>query len=217
MVKVFRIIAYLNAIRYPVNLFGQALKFMTDLFVSVERLDEFFHLPIETADSEAGLSMLRRSAEVGPDSRQPDLEASVGYSHISGDLVDYGEVVLSDASFSWDFSNLLTAEKDCNGGFTGAEGHSAVAEGDMDGVLVPVDISAEVEMISLTTGRTFELYGLTIRTEPGELIAVIGSTGARATLKTLVYLIWVTGRRWQELISIWTSGRHAVLKWKMRR
>jgi ABC-type multidrug transport system fused ATPase/permease subunit len=47
VVKVFRVIAYLNTLRYPINLFGQALKFMSDLFVSVERLDAYFRLPVQ--------------------------------------------------------------------------------------------------------------------------------------------------------------------------
>lgn len=47
VVKVFRVLAYLNTLRFPMNLFGQAMKFVSDAGVSIVRLNDFFNLPTQ--------------------------------------------------------------------------------------------------------------------------------------------------------------------------
>ena len=44
IVRVFRVIALINILRFPLNLLGQALKQFNDARVSVARLDAFFLL-----------------------------------------------------------------------------------------------------------------------------------------------------------------------------
>ncbi len=45
LVKVFRVLAMINILRFPLNLLGQALKFVQDGLVSCQRLHGFFLLP----------------------------------------------------------------------------------------------------------------------------------------------------------------------------
>ena len=42
---VFRVLSFVNILRFPLNLLGQALKGFTDAFVALERLERFFSLP----------------------------------------------------------------------------------------------------------------------------------------------------------------------------
>ena len=56
LVQVFRVLAMVNVLRFPLNLLGQALKFWQDAAVSCERLNSFFLLPTrrEEAPGEEG-------------------------------------------------------------------------------------------------------------------------------------------------------------------
>lgn len=49
--QVFRVLAFINILRFPLNLLGQALKNFSDAAVSVKRLDRFLLLPVLTTSS----------------------------------------------------------------------------------------------------------------------------------------------------------------------
>jgi ABC-type multidrug transport system fused ATPase/permease subunit len=50
-VDVFRLLAFLNITRFPLNLLGQSLKAFNDGQVSISRLNRFFALPVLTVQS----------------------------------------------------------------------------------------------------------------------------------------------------------------------
>ncbi len=62
VVKLFRMIGFINMLRLPINLMGQALKQATDAMVSCERMEQFLLLPTVTtrehgAGEEAAISI----------------------------------------------------------------------------------------------------------------------------------------------------------------
>lgn len=170
MVKVFRIVAYLNTIRYPVNLFGQALKFMTDAFVSVERLDSFFRLPI--------LEGSNNEAEKSAGGFKSALNKYRRYRH--GKCVDFGRIKLDGASFSWGFSEHSHAEPRLPSGYHAMSAGVSDQKGDPEWIEAVdrrgVEITTEASK-RRSASSAFSLHGLTLTTEPGDLIAVIGSVG----------------------------------------
>lgn len=205
VVKVFRVVAYLNTIRYPVNLLGQALKFMTDVFVSVERLDAFFRLPVmedeggsrgtgfaqnSSADgnfSDAGAVKPRQGASPSHTKEttsflrsmpKPLCGGAATSEYVGTEFVDTGRVVLDAVSFSWDFGELVSAgaETPLNIGTKAAVAGDTAIESTGGYSNVEIEL-AEHPTASGASSRVFQISGLSLTTNPGELIAVIGPIG----------------------------------------
>lgn len=78
VVKVFRVLAYLNILRFPLNLFGEALKFLSDSSVSLHRLRDFFLLSTRPP--------LDRSCAKGQDASITLSNASFAWGVAEGDV-----------------------------------------------------------------------------------------------------------------------------------
>ena len=93
--QVFRVLAFINILRFPLNLLGQALKCFADATVSVQRLDRFLCLPV--------------LATCPPCSSEDASTAAAALPYIS----------IDDTSFTWDSlqGEKDVAEKDGSTGF----------------------------------------------------------------------------------------------------
>ena len=93
-VKIFRILAYVNVTRFPVLLFGQALRFLSDALVGLDRLNTFFQLPIVDE------ALIHTSSSSSSSS-----SSSPSLSPIHSSPTVPTEIVILNASFAWPSSS----------------------------------------------------------------------------------------------------------------
>ena len=172
---------------------------MTDVLVSIERLDNFFRLAVIeegghscVADFNKLGTKPTRAGECDSDGGATTQQASVlsisakesvapsNYKRVNGEYVNTGRVVLDKASFSWDYGHTTSGgiedsvrDKDLNADTEATVSGAVVMEYKEGYKKVEIELADRLD----TSTRTFLLSELTLRTIPGELIAVIGSTG----------------------------------------
>jgi ABC-type multidrug transport system fused ATPase/permease subunit len=182
VVQIFRVLAFVNVLRLPTNLLGQALKTYNDALVSVVRLNRFFLLPTlpeHTIIDEGG----------------PSLGVAGGEDRGGG-----GRIVVSSATFSWEGSARLASMKkqptNASGNISAAAGAAADNKSNAPNTKLPNNSNntafvaaaaaakeeggaQKIDASSSATISGFSLKNINISSNSSdELIAVIGAVGS---------------------------------------
>ncbi|RYH19548.1 ATP-binding cassette domain-containing protein [archaeon] len=132
--QVFRMLAFLNITRFPLNLLAQAMKAVNDGSVSIIRLQNFFLLPsLETARRESAGGVKRDKEEDGQNEQ-----------HVC--------ISLSDATYSWEDSRPLPS--------SGRKETKQLDVGKGDGDLTDSVTSFCLRNVSFTTLKSNELIAV---------------------------------------------------------
>ncbi len=168
VVQIFRVLAFVNVLRFPLNLLGQALKALSDGRVSIDRLNRFFLLPT-----------------LPPPPLQGKLEESVYIS-------------FNSATYSWDEDqDILTTHKKPvktipNKESSNDDDKSQIriqAKSETVGLnieLVQADDVDERKEANVNTQdymtskveEEFRLQNIDLKVLNGELVAIVGSVGS---------------------------------------
>jgi ATP-binding cassette, subfamily C (CFTR/MRP), member 1 len=152
--QVFRVLAMINVLRFPLNLLGQALKFCQEGLVSSQRLHGYFLLPTTKKDRRIGSG------------------SGFGYAGNNDDneVCTHPRIEFNNMSFAW-------GELDGNSGYGTASGYNAIPNKDSDttngdssdgGMVLPRFV---LQDINIKLGGKEE-------DNKSSLIAVIGNVGS---------------------------------------
>lgn len=158
VVQVYKVLAFINITRFPMNLLAQALKNLSDGKVSMERLDRFFLLPT--------LDRVGKSERV--------------YS-------DRPKITVSAATFSWTAAADTKGGSGSSSGGGAHHHHHHTAAATTNTTKTNPSSPGHVELVQISKDSkfieeyepSFTLQRIDFTTnKPNELIAVIGSVGS---------------------------------------